>query len=446
MTELLINILFVLLSLVSFCSLRRMRIRCIGFADGVFVGFLYFLWVPMAVALVTGSLNAPGIDASPYYPYVDIATTTVIFIGWAIVLLCKFLSRITLQRYSHDYLNRSTATRILFVAIIIYVSLSLYTLLSSGLLSGGAHWLNTIGTQLATSTTFTIYKNVAMALRVMLFGLLAAATVRNYITRRTCVWIATCLTVFDVLVTYNRITLVFLFVLLMMIYSKRAWVVALAALVVLPAAAFGSEVWMAFRGMLFSGPLTLSNIAATWSSASAATAASRLMFDQHLNAIFESSDIVVLNYVVRHAGLSVPYLYGETFFVRPLTAFIPTTLWPSRPQAFGTLLGNVINSQQGLALNSTLFAEPIANFGFLWWFITATWISLADVLYTVLGKWVRGMRAMSFFIGFAMWRFDSNFCAVAAYAAMAVASVAYAVRVLRHVARSGWVRRGFQRG
>lgn len=410
---------------------RRIVVRSIGFATGTLAGLIYFLAIPLFIVLLTGQLESPFSTADNYDPFTDLETTLVLFLGWLAVLAACVVS----HRNSSQNIGRSKVTQnsitYLRVLLVLYLIFSVYALLASGIGTVGSHWHLTIATKLATSTTFIIIKNFLDAFRVMVFGLLLFTLNNNLISKRTAILIAISIATIDLATTFNRITIVFLLFFLL-ILLRRYWYTYLAAVASLFSVAITvSAAWPVFRGIIFSERITALSVIESWNSAVNATNFSGNQLADKLNVLFESSNIIVLKYIVDNLGNTVPYFMGSTFLVRPLTTFLPSTVWANKPRVFGTYLGEIIESHPGLALNSTLFGEVYANFGIFWILFLFGFIVVFHALYRVVGNTIPGMENMGFFIGIAVWRFEANFASVSLYAALMLWIVFRSLRILK---------------
>jgi len=156
----------------------------------------------------------------------------------------------------------------------------------------------------------------------------------------------------------------------------------------------------------------------TWQMAIQYASTEATSIDRKLNSLFEASNLIILNYIVKNVGVTFDPYWGYTAIIRPLTTFLPSSFWAGKPKVFGTYMGMEINSYKGLALNSTLFGEAIANFPYVWPVYLIAFLILMDRLYLVGSRYVPGLYAMSFFIAFALWRFDANFASIGLYTAV----------------------------
>lgn len=424
-------IIYLLLAFGTTLFLRRIGVRSIGFATGTLAGLIYFLAIPLFIVMFTGQLESPFFAADDYDPFTDLDTTSVLFLGWlAVLAACVVSRRNSSRKINSDNTIRNSMTY-LRVLLSLYLIFSVYAFFASGIGTVGSHWHLTIATKMATSTTFIIIKNFLDAFRVMVFGLLLFTLNNNQISKRTAVLIALSIAFIDLVTTFNRITIVFLIFFLFIILRRywHAYLIAIASL--FSVAITVSAAWPVFRGIIFSERVTALSIIDSWNTAISTSSFSGDQLADKLNVLFESSNIIVLKYIVDNLGNAVPYFMGSTFLVRPLTTFLPSTVWANKPRVFGTYLGEIIESHPGLALNSTLFGEVYANFGIFWILFLFGFIVIFHALYRVVGNTIPGMENMGFFIGIAVWRFEANFASVSLYAALMLWITFRSLRILK---------------
>ncbi len=81
----------------------------------------------------------------------------------------------------------------------------------------------------------------------------------------------------------------------------------------------------------------------------------------YLSGVSESSNLNVFVTIVRVFPDQQGYLLGHTL-VRPFVFWIPRQIWPAKPFAFQSIIGESFVGE-GVSLNSTFFGECYANFG-----------------------------------------------------------------------------------
>jgi hypothetical protein len=433
-TEAIVWCAYLVAVLVSAVALYLVDWRSMRFMDGILVGSVYYLVAPFVLILMHGELPPDFIKAPPYRPYSDLGTTTVVIGGMFLVAAMTILTRPVRRRVDE------TDRRILPTMLVIFALSSIYALVNSGILTGG-HWYRATADALETSGSFLLIKHLANFSRTAIFGILLYWNLNRGMSRRRAIVIGVIIVLADLVMTFNRVTGVYFLIMIIIMYRRKFFPVATVIALMLFALPTVSNMWPMFRGIIGSRDYTVENIADA-----AVTAFERSNTDipavESLNGVFESVNIVVLNFVVTHSGTDLPLRKGE-MFIRPFTFFLPAQVWANRPANFGSTLGQEINQTEDLALNSTLFGEPYANFGSFWW------IALAGLLlgYEFLTRWLgwtsRVVGFIAAFTGFAMWRFDTVFEVISMVLTMLILMGLAATRSrVRRPARQGGAQPG----
>lgn len=403
------------LMVLTFIELRKIRVSSINFSNGVIIGLIYFIGIPFAFILYAQQLTAEGIYAASYEPFLDTGTTLTVYIGWLTILVSHMFIRLKMNTNNHT--ASSLKIDIVWKLIItIYFSTSLYSAISSGIGSEGSHWHSSTANAFEGSTLFIILKNFSGAFRVMIFGYLIFLVQTGKLSIKKSLIFGAIIVVFDLALTFNRIMLVF-YLVMIYILLRRSWLImTIAIIAITPIAVIASKAWPIFRGIIFQNGFSVEATIQAWNMAIYSSGKQEDSLSSTLNSVFESSNLVVLNFIQNHLGQEVPIFWGYTFLLRPITTFIPSTIWAEKPRVFGTYLGEIINGIDGLALNSTLFGEALANFSYFWPIALLIFIILFTKIYCIIDSRLPGANLMSVFVGIALWRFDSNFASVGAYA------------------------------
>lgn len=419
-------------------TLSRIRIRRLGFSDGIVMGLAFFLLVPISYSLSSGVIYSSFAHIHDFDPYKDIGGTATVFIGWATILSAWWIDRAVNANREATSARTVQYRDMVKTIILLYFLITLYTLSQAGYGSADANWHSSVVDLQATSTSYLIAKSFEGAFRVAVYGALIAAVERGGFSSRSAFFIGAIVATFDVLTSFNRIGLVY-FALMVFIVNRKHWklLLLLGMLSFSPAKEF-SQTWAAFRGRAFAGGVTLGAITQAWAAASqSAQILLRRNDNTTMEVIFEASNIASLNFVVEEFDARHPYLLGSTFLLRPLTTFIPSTLWPGKPKVFGNLIGKYGNDQPEQAINSTLFGEPYGNFGPLFPIPLVLYILVFSFLYRNCARWVPGLSEMGCFIGFAVWRFDANFASIGLYGSALLFFASMPMKFSRRVSFGG---------
>tara|TARA_R110002033_G_scaffold40034_1_gene80189 strand:- start:3548 stop:4765 length:1218 start_codon:yes stop_codon:yes gene_type:complete len=385
-----------------------------GISFGALLGLVFFLAIPLFFIFLEGELSDPGIFIEPYLPFEDLVTTSNIFIGWSVVLLASMYEVNVIDKSNREINIKEyvESKKLLYFIICVYFIITIVTTITTGAFGEGVHWHDSSRNE---SSFFIIFKNFSNCYRVVVFGLILYLLNQGKVNRSKSIYIAVAFTVFDVLLSFNRITLLYFLLFFILSHRKYALLIFSSIVVVIPPVIYISSVWTWFRGMASISGIGFDSYLKSWNDAVILYESVGDRFVVKMNSIFESSNILVFHGLVEKVGDSIPIFYGSTYLVRPLTTFIPSTIWPDKPQVFGTYIGLYINNYEGLALNSTLFGEAYSNFMYFWPFVLLVTLMALTKLYSTASKYVYSINLMSIFIGVSIWRFDMNFTIACVY-------------------------------
>ena len=420
MTVALVIATYIAVLTLSVYAISRIDVSKPTFVDGIQVGLLYYIMIPMVFILLDGSMSGQFILAAPYYPYSDLETTFVLMFGAACVSVFHIFHRPPARR-------TATATKLALTkfdpflipaSVTILIATSIAGFFMTGLHLGG-HWHDNSAAALQSSGSTLLIKHASNVMRTAIFGILLYRYVNRGITAKHAIIVGASVVMFDLFVTFNRITAVYFLILVFFILRRRILVcLGVSAVAIFGLSTF-SNMWPMFRGLALVRGYNFDGISSAAVTAFQMSTRHSKLSDT-TNGIFESINIVTLNYIVKHTGETIPFQDGA-ILVRPLTFFLPTMLWPDRPPGFGVQLGTTINNAKGLALNSTIFGEPFANFGHAWpiFFLPLLYI-YSRIFSAMTVRWPPA-GFIGFFCAIAMWRFDSVFGAIS----LTVVAMAY---------------------
>ncbi|TQF33458.1 hypothetical protein UNPA324_30860 [Bradyrhizobium sp. UNPA324] len=410
--------------------LATVRLADLRFEDGILVGMMFYVVCPSFFILLLGEINNYELEAEPFRPFEDLSTSFNILVGWWTVL-CFHATRSARRA---DIVARPTdASYIdLFLFGGLYVCLTGIGFVLSGRAEGG-HWQHTLGQNLGESTALILILNFANVYRTAIFGYLLFAFTRGRISRNALIVVGLLVVAFDFLLTFNRITAVYFIICVLWIYRRYFWALCLSFLALSPIVGYLSTVWSVFRAFALRDGYNLNGLISAFEISMSISGSKEQPIDRLLNSLFESSSLVVLKYIVKHIDESFPPLWGSTFVGRSFTFLVPSTWWPDKPRVFGTILGQYIQSTQGLALNSTLFGEALANFYYFWPLALFLMLLLVAEIFRSLSRAFRAAGFLGFFIAVALWRFDMAFAFISLFAISVFA-------ILRAIIRGSFVR------
>lgn len=396
--------------------LARMRLLRIDFLDGILIGQVYYVVIPMAVFLIAGETAMPPLSLV-YRPYEDLSTTGLLIAGLYLFPLLRVLAPPTrTARCDSD-------PQMLSVVLALFIVSGLLSFLASGLAQGG-HWQGNVDAAMR-NPAFVVLKYVANVSRNAVFAVLLHRVASGWMSAARAICLGSGCALFDLATTFNRITAVYLLLMVLLLLKDRPLRMVATGAGSLAGLSLVSAYWPAFRGLATAQGYSVASFASAWDSARRAGAgsASSGALDAAMNGVFESSNIVVLNWIVEHFGsFDRPFLVSA-MYARPLTLLLPASLWPQRPENFGLTLGDAIAGNPSLALNSTLFGEAFANFGWFWPVGLGAFVLFWHFAFRLLAPHSRVVQTMGAFAAIAMWRFDASFvgCAFLLTAALTFA-------------------------
>jgi hypothetical protein len=399
----------------------RMDLARLDFLDGILIGQAYYILIPLAVFLIAGQTEMPDV-ALTYRPYQDLATTGMLICGMFLFALLRLM----FPRVHRD--SRDTSDpRMITAIVVLFVGTGVVSFLLTGLAHGG-HWQGNLEGAFA-NPLFLPIKYTANVTRNAVFAVLLYAVTTRRLTAPRAVLLGAAFVLMDLLTTFNRITAVYLLIMAMLLLKRRPWRMAAAGAISLCTLSAFSALWPAFRGLATTRGYTLASFAQAWTTARAGQGSASTTLDASLNGVFESSNIVVLNWIVEHYGTAERPFLAFAMFARPITLLLPASVWPGRPQNFGLALGDGIANLPSLALNSTLYGESYANFGWFWPLGLSAFVLLWHGVFRLIAPNARVVQIIGAFAAIAMWRFDASFVGCAALVTGAVVGGLWLLRI-----------------
>jgi hypothetical protein len=403
----------------SIWTLVKTDFRQVGFADGCLIGAVFFILAPLAAILVVGQMDSFPIRAEPYRPFTDVLTTIHLLMGVLAVTAVVWMAR---YRRRLQPKTPSVASEFkkfdLFLLIVVYAIASVSTFFISGKNNGG-HWMENLSVTFSTDTKAILISNFANVYRAAVFGVLFFLVEKKVITVKSAIIIGISVAIFDTLVTFNRITIAYFAIMSLLVMRRHFFAVSGAVALAVAPLSYVSNFWSTFRALALNDGLNANGLNKAFLITNSVHKNEASSIFNTLNSIFEASNIVVFNWIVKSVPNSFPVLWGGTFLVRPFTVLVPSTIWADKPAVFGTKLGPAIQGINGLVLNSTLFGEVYANFYYFWIPVLMLAIFLVDEIYARVSRWSLAYGFCAAFIAIACWRFDFAFTTIALVALLA---------------------------
>lgn len=296
--------------------------------------------------------------------------------------------------------------------VLTYLLLAVVLFIMSGKQDGG-HWMENNRDMYSQGFLSTIVGNFYNVLRVAFSGVILFSFKKGVVTWKKAIALLVLFSVFELFVSSNRIMVLFaLIACSIILWSIRKRYIFLL-IFMLPMLLQFNQLFPMVRGLMWSDGINAHQISDSFRVAFEHKSNDKSSFETIFGSSFESSNIMVLQYIMETYGTSDPYLYGETMVIKPITFFLPRTIFPFKPEGFGSRLGYAISGSNVLALNSTLLGEAYGNFG---WFGPMAFF-LLGALFIWMSKFVGGelFNYQFFFVFFASWRFDYSFMLIAIF-------------------------------
>lgn len=347
---------------------KRVSRGTIDFWVGFTAGTLYFIYVPLGIILLTGSLQVPLDFAGTSIPDVLLelnAPQLLIVLGmFAVVLAYVSLSPVRMRSMT---LSRNPGGISIKWYLVQYLAVSAIVYILSGLGDDGAHWYRSKEDFLLDYGLFgvlLVYSISALRISLLIFTMREFILQRSTLARVIGLLVVICAV--DLYTTGNRIfTLLVLVTLFIVIVKERryGWLLTFVALT--PVLAYFMSIFRWIRSFMHSsGSGGIGEVIAGFAVGLdfATTQSSNIDVVDIISGITESVNLNVLVGILDRLGNGVSYLYGETLF-KTVVFWIPRSIWATKPDSITTVAGNIFAPGDSASLVTTFYGELFANFG-----------------------------------------------------------------------------------
>lgn len=423
---------YIFIVMANAAALRAIDVKRLQFIDGAVLGLTYYISIPMFFILLSGRIGSDFLKIEDYLPYEDVSTTFVIFTASLVVCGLKIYLPVLMGQGRFASFSRPVAADpalqipadarranlrrkfrlsyvhwLLVLNLAIYFSATIFVFIRTGVVDG-EHWYHATSTLLSESPIYIVIKYFANFTRTSVFGILAILTLRHPKYQRQLAALGAIICASDLLMTFNRITVIYFGILLLIGSWNKIYNIMAGFFVLLFGGVYVGSLWPEFRGQVSNYGYSLSGFADAAAKAIEVNSRS-LPFVDAMNGLFESFSFAVLNWEVKHYHY-VRVDFGA-YFTRPLGVIIPRSIWPDRPESFALVLGRNFSKSE-LALNSYIIGEPFANSWLFWPLLVIIAIMANELVYRKLGQRDQAWGFVGAMVGFAWWRFDTSFLAV----------------------------------
>lgn len=402
--------------LLSFLLKKRLivikKLNYLSIFDGLFFGGLFFIIIPMYYSLIIGEIKIVGLKS--FFPTEDLNVVFYTTISISFFGLCAVLFS---PKKNDKSIDISELEKIFFMLTLLFYFFSVVVFfLSSGKLDGGTHWYRANEGVFQKGPIFVLLGQLhnvsriiipAMCLRFQLVYLKAGKIFKAHFI------IAIVVIVFELFLAGNRIVILFFVFsigLPFLIYRNYKVLFSLGILA-LPLGVI-AKFWPMVRGMLWSSEFSLDHLAYVISTAYKYEILENTETDPVM-VLTEGSNIAALKFVVNNFPAKYDFLYGDTMFFKALGTLIPKSIWTTKPDGIGILVGETAISGVSLILNITILGDAWGNFGMFGIVYIVIMVYIIQKFFKEKYKVL--FSSIFFMTSIACWRFDFSFYFVTIY-------------------------------
>lgn len=421
MTILLYIVIFPPLAFIAIQRLRKIAATGdLNISDGLLFGGWYFLFLPFLCALIFGSIGSPPeLRFDSFVPAENVETSLYIWFSlFCFTILSMALTPIVYGE-EPEATNKAIHRNCWRALVATYLCSTLTMFVLSGKYLGYSHWYMSNAALLGSGGFYGFIGQFANVTRILIPAFILYAGINRAIWPKRNVILpmiltAGGLTLIDLILTGNRITILFFGLALIGVIIFRAWWrLAMVAAVLLPLVLLISLYWPIVRGMLWSERLSVDHVENIYNSVNAERSYKNAYSGDNaiadvIVATTEGFNLVVLNYIVDAYPGRYSCTYGSTMIMKTMLTPIPKYYIPWKPNSIGTDIGSRVSGNPYLVLNTTIIGEAWANF---WWLgvplLCIFVYGISRLFNAPLPR--RLISCMGAFLAFASWRFDFSF-------------------------------------
>jgi len=401
MTAYLISMLFLieflLLVLIFFYLLLN---KGLTFKGGIAFGVLYFIFIPIGVLVITGRIPIGKTNFS------NTTLTDVVLsvdIGQSFALLA-YLFSIIIYLYVGSIINKNKIREINFrlnlrLYIIVYLVSLAIIFIGSDLLKGGNWYSNREVFFKETGSVAVLISFILTATRILI---ITSLIYYWKINKLRFIWFfiyISCFTIFDMLLSGNRMYLFGTFVIVGLIVVKRypvktiilfPFAVPLVAFI----AYFGS-IFRHMRGPLFEFGLPTRKVFIA--SLNRAMDLEPFKFSTFFLNISESVNVNVIYDLFKGYD---HVLYGATY-VKTLFFYVPRSIWQGKPDSITVIAAKQFGSA---SLVTTIIGEMQMNFSYIGILLLPIFLWLTESIIRRFSRNNYFYRILSFYFGLLFFR------------------------------------------
>ena len=329
----------------------------VTFKVGVSFGILFFIFIPIWIMIITGSLDLSKSDFS----YTTISDVILKKELSSSMLLIAFLFSIILylyfpSRYSNLEVDKEFKPSIKSY-FIIYILGMIIVFIGSGLLDGGNWYQNRHHFFVSSGAFAVLIAFIINSAKILIISSLVYKWTNKELTFYKFLFFIVAFAFWDMFFSGNRVYLFCTAVLIGLIFLKRYPKKTLIAFpFIFPATFFLGYFASIFRHMR--GPLFLNGLPTFEVFVKALNSAMILEPPMPKSFFIGISESVNVNVVYDLFNRYEDFLYGATY-LKPLFFYLPRSIWEGKPESITVLTADFLG---GSSLVTTIIGEMYMNF------------------------------------------------------------------------------------
>ncbi|GAL62285.1 O-antigen polymerase [Algibacter lectus] len=345
---------FFLIALLLFYILFK---KGVTFKVGICFGILFFIFIPIWIMIVTGTLELSKSDFS-YTTISDIILKKNI--GSSLLLIGYLFSIIIYLYFPSRYSNLEVNTKFrpsIKSYLIVYIIGMLIVFIGSGMLEGGNWYTNRHYFFESSGSLAVLVSFITSSARILIISSLFFKWMKNELSFFKFLTLVITFTVLDMVFSGNRIYLFCTAILVGLLFLKRYPKKTLISLpFIFPTTFFLGYFASIFRHMR--GPLFVNGLPTFEVFINALNRAMILEPPNPKSFFIGISESVNVNVIYDLFNRYNDFLNGATY-LKPLFFYIPRSIWEGKPETITVITANAFG---GNSLVTTIIGEMYMNF------------------------------------------------------------------------------------
>lgn len=398
-----VSILFILeFFFFIFFFFKSLKKDGLTFKLGITLGVLYFIFIPVFMMILTGTLILPKVDfgstsISDIVLQHNIPSSFVLILFLSSILFYLYIPKIKSSTNSLREVQTNGKWRF---SAIVYLSLLLFIFIGSGMLKGG-NWYDNRHDFMVNNGFFAVFISFLMsASKVLLIVFIINYWMKKSLSNRLFFITIFIFVVFDMLMTGNRIYAFITFSIIFLLILKTHFIKVLKySLIGAPLLYFAGYFASIFRHMR--GPLFEKGFPSLSHFQKVLTYAINHEPPDVYNFFSGISESVNVNVIYGLFNRYSEYLYGASYlktFLYP----IPRSIWHSKPISITNIAGDFFGT---VSLVTTFIGEMFMNFSYFGIILLPLFLLLTEYSMKYLFRnYSKISNTLLFFLGLMIFR------------------------------------------